>query len=92
MGIMAQDAVSCARLGRALDAMMASGDYAYADIFDLQMVRGRFFFRDFPADRTESIIVNESASCRYLTSAVVYVRSTHACHSGNRTNVGNAAN
>jgi putative ABC transport system permease protein len=39
-----------------------SVDYDYADIFDISMAQGRFFSRDFPADRTESFIINESAA------------------------------
>ena len=36
-------------------------DYAYAEVFDIQMAQGRYFSREYPADRTGSVIVNETA-------------------------------
>ena len=38
-----------------------SVDFDYQKIFDLKMAEGRYFSREFPADRTAGIIVNETA-------------------------------
>ncbi|MFC1725034.1 ABC transporter permease [candidate division KSB1 bacterium] len=36
-------------------------DYDYLETFGLEMVRGRFFSRDFPTDATEACVINEAA-------------------------------
>ncbi len=37
-------------------------DHDYADIFDLRMVQGRYFSRDFPSDLSDAFIINETAA------------------------------
>ena len=36
-------------------------DTSFADVYDLKLAAGRFFSRDFPADSTKSVLVNEAA-------------------------------
>jgi len=36
-------------------------DFDYAQTFDMKMAAGRFFSRQFPADETQAIIINETA-------------------------------
>jgi len=39
-----------------------SVDYDYQKIFDIKMAQGRYFSRDYPTDRSDGIIVNETAA------------------------------
>jgi len=39
-----------------------SVDFDYQKIFDIEMAQGRYFSRDYPTDRSDGIIVNETAA------------------------------
>jgi putative ABC transport system permease protein len=39
-----------------------SVDFDYQKIFDIKMAQGRYFSRDYPTDRSDGIIVNETAA------------------------------
>ncbi|MCK4758783.1 MAG: ABC transporter permease [Candidatus Aminicenantes bacterium] len=39
-----------------------SVDFDYQKIFDIKMTQGRYFSRDYPTDRSDGIIVNETAA------------------------------
>jgi putative ABC transport system permease protein len=47
--------------GERLVMAIHSVDYNYADVFDIQMVQGRYFSEEFSTDISEGIIVNETA-------------------------------
>jgi putative ABC transport system permease protein len=40
---------------------IVSLDYSYLDTFQMDMVKGRFFSKDFESDKTESFVLNEAA-------------------------------
>jgi putative ABC transport system permease protein len=47
--------------GERLQMAIHSVDFDYADVFDIQMVQGRYFSEEFSTDVSEGIVVNETA-------------------------------
>lgn len=37
-------------------------DYNFVDLFDMEVIQGRYFDRGFPADRNDSVVLNEKAA------------------------------
>lgn len=46
------------------DMRFLSVDYDYQKLYDLELIEGRWFDRQFPADEEESFVINESAVAR----------------------------